>query len=421
MNARVPDLTMHAGDLIIDSEGEPTAGRFWAIWNQLDGEQHYVLGNHEADPDPQSQWFDPENHYAPANWFEPLFACDSLTPIPDCKRWYSIYIGNPPRVAVFVVSNNSDELDGDAMGYHHCTTPNDSLNHAGSTQRLWLENEINTLAATIEVVFVFGHRTYYGVEDFYERGNILYSGVGDGPPGSAPAETLRTGAVSFLRDLESIYVRQPNVRLVAVVSGDQHCFAEVERLRENAPDSAGGVKYLVMGISGARNQRSAVYPDLGKIPAGTLVYAFDDMWGYGRFEVAGDRVDLFVHEAYTDSLIYQTSWPFDGTPTYTPSDDSHTTLTAAELRLWPNPTTGVISIECTLPHKCRHEKIIQFAIYDVTGRLTRRLYQGRWEQGVCSRTWDLRGDDGNPVAAGTYFAHMRFADCMATTKIVVTR
>jgi hypothetical protein len=418
MNTRVPDLTMNLGDLIIDSHGLPAIQHVTSIWNQIEGERHYVLGNHEADPSFHFEWFDPQNHYAPANWLEPLFSCDLLTPISDCRRWYSIYIGDPPRVAVMVVSNNSDELFGDVFTYPHCTTPNDSLNHAGSTQRIWLNTEIDALPPSIDVVFVLGHRTYYGVEGYEMRPNILFSGVGDGYPGTAPAETLRTGAVSFLRDLESIHTRKPNVQLVIMASGDQHCFAEVERLRVNTQDDEQGIKYLVLGISGARNDRSAVYPDLTKIPPGTLVHAFDDRWGYSRFEVTRVGVDFLIHEAYSDTLLYQTSWSFDVVSTDATVGGETRGPPGANIRVWPNPANETVSIHCVLH---RHAPIDDFGVYDVTGRRVKNLCHGSWERGVYSRLWDLRDDRGRPVAAGTYFVRARYAGGTIAEKVVVTR
>jgi hypothetical protein len=116
-----------------------------------------------------------------------------------------VAIGDPPRVAFLALQNNGDDI-ADPYHYVWCTTPNDRLNHAASAQRQWLNAEIDALPPTVDVVFVAAHRTYYGVENFSERPNVERSVSWHG----GDAETLRTGTVSLLRDLESIYDRAPN-------------------------------------------------------------------------------------------------------------------------------------------------------------------------------------------------------------------
>jgi hypothetical protein len=420
MNSRPPDLTLHCGDLILNSEGEPHASHFLGYWNSIAGERHFVMGNHEADPGAPSSWLDPENHYAPANWLEPLFGCDSLTAISLCRRWYSIYLGEPPRAAILVVSNNSDELYGDPCWYRYCGVPNDSLNHAGSTQRRWLDAEIDALPPTVRAVFALGHRTYYGVEGLQTRANIEYSGVG-GDHEEAPAETLRTGAVSFLRDLESIYDRKVHVAVVAVLNGDQHCFAEVRGLRRNALHATHGVRYVTVGISGGRIDRNEAYPDLSKIPRGSLVHAFDDRWGYSRFEISVHGVAFSVREAYSDTLLHQSFWPFNPTTAGAQEAGTASNAPGSRLEAWPNPASGVMAIRFAPPAEFSNARVSEFAVYDVKGRLIRNLVQGRWISDVYSRDWDLRDAHGDPVPAGVYFVRVACADRMDVAKLVVTR
>ncbi len=402
------DFTYINGDVGLNSNSSlypAAAAHFYLYYDQIQGPKSMGVGNHEADAAQDTTtgelyWADPSNHYAPMNWWEPLFDCDSTTALPDCRRWYSVYLGSPPRVAWIVVSNNSDSERGDVIDYVWCGTPNDGLNHAASPQRQWLNAEIDALPSTIEVVFVSGHRTYYGVERFACRPNIYRSGLWspDDP------ETLRTGAVSFLRDIESIYDRQTNVRRVFMISGDQHCFSETLPIRQNVQDDERGVVYLTVGISGGWIGRGPFFPDFSKIPPGTLVHAFQDKWGSVRFEIAIDQVNMWVHEAYTDSLIYQTSWSLEPTATAAAVMSPIVESDDALLQVWPNPVQGShLRMAFRPARRFFFTPLRGISVHDVTGRRVRQLYAGEWSAGVYHCEWDLRDEGGRRVPAGTYF------------------
>jgi hypothetical protein len=396
MNTRVPDLTMHCGDLGFNSLGpEPFVSDFLSIWNQLLGEKHWLLGNHDADSDENLMWVDPNDHYVPAVVHEPLFRHGT----PEYRRYYSIHVGNPPRLAILTMNNNSDSyFPDDEIHYVFCTTPDDEVNHFESAHRVWLNAEIDALPPTVEVVLVMAHRTYYGVENFFGRANILYSGE-EWP--EAPAETLRTGAVSLLRDLESIPERS-NAQRVFMISGDQHCFAVTHPIYQNARDDARGIPYLTVGGGGARINRSAVFPNPSKIPAGTLDAAFDDQHFNVQFQVTLDEVRMRVFEAYTDSLLVERAWPMTLT---VPVPETCPVSTESFLRASPNPASGSVQIEFAGPAEMN--RVDDFAVYDVHGRRVRSLYQGSWCGGVYGRNWDLTDDEGRRVPAGAYFVRVR--------------
>lgn len=382
------DFVFLNGDQSVNSKSlqEPGAYEHFALYyEQLTGARAMGVGNHEADGS-DGWWVDPENHYAPFNWMEPLYGCDSLTALEDCPRWYTVYLGDPPRVAWLSLSNNSDERVGDVGSYSDCTTPNDGLNHAASPQRQWLAGEIAGLPASVEVVFIAAHRAYYGVENFVGRGNVEFSGTWfSGEP--AEPETLRTGAVSLLRELESIPAR------TFVISGDQHSFAETVPILENARDDAYGVIYLTAGISGGWIGRGDPFPDTSMVPPGALVHAFNDRWGSLRFEVLADRVVMEVREAYTDSLLYGQWWPINpGLVTAPPASDPPGAYT---LTAHPNPSAaGAVSVRLAGPRVTGREEI---RFYDVRGRRVRGV-----------------------AGPGVYFAQARRGgQILATTRIVI--
>ncbi|MCA9752411.1 MAG: hypothetical protein KC591_09485, partial [Gemmatimonadetes bacterium] len=235
-------------------------------------------------------------------------------------------------------------------------------------------------------------------------------------------ETLRTGAVSFLRDLESIPDRRPNVKRVFMISGDQHCFSETVPILRNERDDLRGVVYVTLGTAGGWIHRGFGFPDLSLVPPGTLVHAFQDLWGSVRFEVGTDQVSMFVQEAYTDSLIYENSWPLLDPATNGSVDATVATSTGASLRAWPNPSgRGPVQVEFrpAAPHAL--EPVTDLAIYDVAGRLVRRLIVTEWSAGAHRCVWDGTDEEGHPAAAGTYLARARQASgAGATTRVVLT-
>jgi hypothetical protein len=398
LNQEVPDLTMLNGDLVICSYEQTYLDQFLQRWNAIQGEKHFALGNHEADHDAYFEWVDPNDHYVPAVTYEPLFRWGT----PDYRRWYSIHVGDPPRVALFILNNNSDSWMDDDACYRFCGTPPDSLNQAVSSQRVWLNAEIDALPPTVQFVLICLHRTYYGVEDFLCRPNVEMSFC---DREFAPAETLRTGAVSLLRDLESIPERS-NVRRVIVASGDQHCFAITKPIRKNVRDDAHGIPYITLGGAGAPIQRSTVFPAPGKIPGGLLKHAFDDKHFWTEFRVFPDEVRFTVREAYSDSLLYTQSWGLEGGPLESPTPDAAACL--ASLECFPNPARGdgLQFLFCP-PASLADASLEDLSVYDVQGRRVRSLFRGGWQDGTYLRSWDLRDEDGRRVAAGRYYVRAR--------------
>jgi flagellar hook assembly protein FlgD len=55
----------------------------------------------------------------------------------------------------------------------------------------------------------------------------------------------------------------------------------------------------------------------------------------------------------------------------------------------------------------------------VNGRLVRSLVDGQRAAGDHSVSWDLRNDDGRPVAPGIYFCRMEAGAFRDTKKVVL--
>jgi len=82
----------------------------------------------------------------------------------------------------------------------------------------------------------------------------------------------------------------------------------------------------------------------------------------------------------------------------------------------PNPTRGEVSITFELTRSSE----VGLAIFDVQGRLVRRLVAGKHAPGVHQTTWDGAGSHGR-VAAGVYFMRIRAGDVTESRRLVVLR
>ncbi len=74
----------------------------------------------------------------------------------------------------------------------------------------------------------------------------------------------------------------------------------------------------------------------------------------------------------------------------------------AELAVAPNPSRGDASIAFSLATGAD----VDASVYDVSGRLVRRLVRGHFAAGRHALTWDGRDGDGRTVASGVYFVRV---------------
>ena len=70
------------------------------------------------------------------------------------------------------------------------------------------------------------------------------------------------------------------------------------------------------------------------------------------------------------------------------------------LSAWPNPFAATTTLRLTM----EREQIVELGIYDVTGRLVRKLGAGQRESGDYEMIWDGRDSGGRNLPAGVYFA-----------------
>jgi hypothetical protein len=81
------------------------------------------------------------------------------------------------------------------------------------------------------------------------------------------------------------------------------------------------------------------------------------------------------------------------------------------------PSATAISIAFAVPARAE----VSLDVFDVRGRVVRRLHGGATEAGRYEVVWDGRDGSGRPVGSGVYFARLVAADRARTEKIVVVR
>jgi hypothetical protein len=91
----------------------------------------------------------------------------------------------------------------------------------------------------------------------------------------------------------------------------------------------------------------------------------------------------------------------------------------ASAGLWnhPNPFGPMTTIHYSVP---RYEQV-NLSIYDVRGRVVRTLVDGLEAAGRSSAVWNGRDEDGDPVAAGIYFARLETGSKVLSRKVMVLR
>ncbi|MFH1864546.1 MAG: C39 family peptidase [Candidatus Eisenbacteria bacterium] len=84
----------------------------------------------------------------------------------------------------------------------------------------------------------------------------------------------------------------------------------------------------------------------------------------------------------------------------------------------PNPFRGSATITYELPERSTDFTV---AVYGVSGRLVRTLYDGPASAGPGTLAWNGTDDAGRRVAAGVYFVRASFGEEKVSTKLVVLR
>jgi hypothetical protein len=92
-------------------------------------------------------------------------------------------------------------------------------------------------------------------------------------------------------------------------------------------------------------------------------------------------------------------------------------LTRRTVGLRPNPANPSASVTLYLEHPA----FVDVAVFDIRGRLVRRLHAGALDAGERTLTWNGRSEDGHRVESGLYLVHARVGGERHVLKLAITR
>lgn len=149
--------------------------------------------------------------------------------------------------------------------------------------------------------------------------------------------------------------------------------------------------------------------------------------GYGTFSgAAGLLANDFDDDGDLDLVVHSWSWPSlqflrnraGGASSGVGDGPTFATGVLDMRHPAPNPASGATRFELRLGSARR----VDVEVFDVRGRLVRRLLAGReLGEGSHALAWDLTADDGSSVASGVYFARVQSGEEAVTRKVFVTR
>jgi hypothetical protein len=144
----------------------------------------------------------------------------------------------------------------------------------------------------------------------------------------------------------------------------------------------------------------------------TLTTVTPDAGGDCRFEIPG-----WPTLAEVTLVVTNLEGPIpDRSFTYSAREEG-TPAPPVLLAVSPNPTRGAVRFDVRLPASTP----VSLRIYDLGGRLVRRVHDGVLGRGIHTVSWDGVREGRNPTPAGVYFYELRVGDRRETDRIVRLR
>jgi hypothetical protein len=115
----------------------------------------------------------------------------------------------------------------------------------------------------------------------------------------------------------------------------------------------------------------------------------------------------------SDWVVVQ--YNFDYSPSLVPDASAARVDHRGQFQVFPNPVAGRMIARFALPE----EAPVDLALYDVMGRVVRRLARGSWPAGSYAVEWDGFDADGRRVPSGVYFCELRQPGARVVRRLVV--
>ncbi|MBM3318630.1 MAG: T9SS type A sorting domain-containing protein, partial [Candidatus Eisenbacteria bacterium] len=159
----------------------------------------------------------------------------------------------------------------------------------------------------------------------------------------------------------------------------------------------------------------------GPFPAETPVFSGSHDWRRETFDLSGHQGSARIRFAFgSDGSVAREGWYVD---------DAEVTLqfsavsgegAVSRLELFPagpNPAPGASTLRFALPRETQ----ARLGVYDAAGRLVRPLHEGPLGAGAHALSWDGRGENGAPVAAGVYWLRLKTEGEERSARVVIVR
>ncbi len=143
-----------------------------------------------------------------------------------------------------------------------------------------------------------------------------------------------------------------------------------------------------------------VIPNYGLLPPETRSFTDDGVRAGGKYTYTLAAVKSDGSEQLSQKISVETKAPL-----------------LALNQNYPNPFAFSTNITFTLNEKAH----ATLAVYDLQGRLIRKLVDGNLDRGFNEKFWDGRDSKGVPVGSGVYFYRLSAGEKTFTRKMVLMR
>lgn len=212
------------------------------------------------------------------------------------------------------------------------------------------------------------------------------------------------------------YINKLNQALPQATCGSQLCHVSVTTWCETSGFKAGSLE---------RKERCA------RLTGDVAAYAVQllNAWFSGQFQSqyqepstitacmtchgSNQRDDVKAHMECTQ--CHKPNWAHPQTKV---EQLSEVALTFKLGQAYPNPFNPSTNIEFAIPKSCD----VRLEIYDMSGRIVRRLIDGvGYEPGVYKVVWDGTDDHGNRVASGVYIYRLIAGNFTSAKKVILAK
>jgi FlgD Ig-like domain len=191
---------------------------------------------------------------------------------------------------------------------------------------------------------------------------------------------------------------------IASMEAYESCLVQVDNVTVTQAQDDFGQWYVSDGSSPCQIDDSYFYLDEIDPP---IVIGMDDFWGrlVGMVDYSYDEYSInprYVGDMYPDA------------------DADESVIDAASVTLngnYPNPFNPTTRIDYTLQESTN----INLAVYDVSGRLVKTLYNGVQASGTHFEIWDGTDTNGTAIASGIYFSRISHSTGVDTNKMLLLK